>query len=144
MILKVLEVLAVVISSVTAPPFSRLQPPKVYPALLVETTRVKATGERASESALNLPAISSLGMVVARVFPSKTTVGFCAVFAYAGALDAKPVIARAATNKALVDLAIRLFCGSLIRLVMFPSKIRTSKFRLRLALVSPKTSRLST
>jgi hypothetical protein len=82
-VLVVSAVVAVVISFVAAPPLVRLQPPKVYPALVVAAVLESDSVDTLSESEEIRVELSVSGTAVARVFPSKTIVGLDAVVASA-------------------------------------------------------------
>jgi hypothetical protein len=83
MVRVVSPVVVVAIEFVAGPPLLRLQPPKVYPARVVEIDLASDSVETISESAETRVDDSEAGTDVARVFPSKTIVGLAAVVALA-------------------------------------------------------------
>jgi hypothetical protein len=89
------EVVVVVISLVAAPPRVSAQPPKVYPARVVDRVLASDSVETRRESVVMRSEVPVARTVVAKVFPSKIMVGFCGVSARAGApKPSTPEIAR--------------------------------------------------
>jgi hypothetical protein len=78
MVRVVSAVVVVVIAFVAASPTARLQPPKVYPALVVEVVLARDAVESARVSPTRV-AVSVGGKVAAKVLPLKTIVGSAAV-----------------------------------------------------------------
>jgi hypothetical protein len=80
MVLVVSAVVAVVMVVVAASPTARLQPPKVYPVLVVEVVLASDPVETARVSPTRF-AVSVGGNVPARVLPLKMMVGSAAIVA---------------------------------------------------------------
>jgi hypothetical protein len=100
-------VVAVVISFVTAaPPWVRLQPPKVYPLRVVTTVRDSDSVETLSESAETRVDASDAGTEVAKVLPSKMMLGLAAVVALAdiGIAISPEIVSRPVRTIAVVLL----------------------------------------
>ena len=96
-------VVAVVISFVAASPLLKLQPPKVYPLLVVLAVRDRDAVETLKESADTRVEASLTGTDVASVFPSKTIVGLAAVVAVADVgMATTPAIASSPARKTAV------------------------------------------
>jgi hypothetical protein len=105
MVLEVSAVVAVVMVVVAAAPTARLQPPKVYPVLVVGAVLASDAVESARVSPIRF-AVSVGGKELARVLPLKIIVGAEAMVARAGAPKPKtPETARAI----IAEMAIGLF-----------------------------------
>jgi hypothetical protein len=103
-VLVVSAVVAVVMVVVAASPTARLQPPKVYPALVVEVVLANEAVESARVSPTRL-AVSVGGKELARVLALKMIVGSEAEIAWAGVPKPKtPAKTSEAVRATAVDL----------------------------------------
>ena len=106
-------VVAVVITLVAAPPRVSAQPPKVYPARVVDTVLASDAVDKVTAPAGWRGAVSVAGKEAARVLPSKIMVGASGVLARAGAPRPKtPEMARemiaAIAAGLLVSVCVRM------------------------------------
>jgi hypothetical protein len=117
-VLLVSKLVAVVTAVTAGPPAVSDQPPKLYPVRVVETTWVRASVVRVSESAGALVDVPLAGTELAKTLPLKTMVGFVGVDAKAGAPKLKmPVRARDKTAETVRDFLLNCLANIVLTLL---------------------------